>query len=266
MFNIYELLNYLNRHNSDKTYSKIIAYLFTHQEEIQKLTISQIAEQCFVSPATMARFCQTFGFSSFSHLREALDTNERMKSYNSLRMKKADFQQLQDQPETFLTNYAAEISAALQDILTNMDYGLVDCLLKKIRDAERVILIGYTTTLELARNMQVDFIASNKLTHVPENEALQKIAIQQADENTVILVLSSYGTILTSHVDLINQISKRPAHSVLITQHTQNLITNLFDQVLNLTSTNYVQIGNYPLEFFCDYFVRRYASLNEKRK
>ncbi|OJG34318.1 hypothetical protein RV00_GL000850 [Enterococcus devriesei] len=52
----------------------------------------------------------------------------------------------------------------------------------------------------------------------------------------------------------------------MITQHTQNLITNLFDQVLNLTSTNYVQIGNYPLEFFCDYFVRRYASLNEKRK
>lgn len=91
MFNIYELLNYLNRHNSDKTYSKIIAYLFTHQEEIQKLTISQIAEQCFVSPATMTRFCQTFGFSSFSHLREALDTNERMKSYNSLRMKKQTF-------------------------------------------------------------------------------------------------------------------------------------------------------------------------------
>ncbi|MGO3728269.1 MAG: MurR/RpiR family transcriptional regulator [Enterococcus viikkiensis] len=266
MFPIYELFNYLNRHPSDKTYSKIIVYLFTHQKEIQHLTISQIAKRCFVSPATMTRFCQAFGFSSFSHLREALTINERIKSYNALRMRASDFQQLQEQPEIFLTNYAAEITSALKDTLEKIDYQEIDQLLEKIQQAEKIILIGYTTTLELARNMQIAFSASNKLIHVPENEELQKKAIQQADEQTVILVLSSYGTILTSHVDLINQISHRPAHSVLITQHTQNLMTNLFDQVLNLTSTNYVQIGNYPLEFFCDYFVRRYASLNEKRK
>ena len=114
--------------------------------------------------------------------------------------------------------------------------------------------------------MQTAFIASNKLTNVPETEELQKQAIKQADENSVILVLSSYGSILNSHVELITQISNCPAYSILITQHTQNLITNLLDQVLNVTSTNYVQIGNYPLEFFCDYLVRRYASLNEKRK
>lgn len=266
MSTIFDFFNYLNRHDPDKTYAKIITYLLTHQKEVQKLTISQIAEHCFVSPATLTRFCQAFNIPSFSSLRELLNTNEQMKSYNSLRMKEADFRQLQDRPDVFLADYAAEITLALQDILKTIDYLAVDKLLEKIQQADKVIIIGYTTTLELARNMQTAFIASNKLTNVPETEELQKRAIKKADENSVILVLSSYGSILTNHVDLITQISNCPAYSILITQHTQNLITNLFDQVFNVTSTNYVQIGNYPLEFFCDYLVRRYASLNEKRK
>lgn len=266
MFIIYDFFDYLNSHDPDKTYSKIITYLLTHRKEIQQLTISQIAEQCFVSPATLTRFCQSFSLSSFSNLRDLLNTNQQMKSYNYLRMKESDFQQVQERPDAFLADYAGEITAALKDVLDTIDYASVDQLLLKIAEADKILLIGYTTTLELARNIQVDFIAANKLTFVPETDALQKKAILQADDKTVILVLSSYGTILTNHVELITQISKSPAYSVLITQHTQNLITNLFDQVLNVTQTNYVQIGNYPLSFFCDYLVRRYIGLIEKRK
>lgn len=266
MFTTYDFFDYLNRHDSDKTYAKIITYLLTHQTEVQTLTISQIAERCFVSPATLTRFCQAFNIPSFGDLRELLNTNQQMKSYNYLRMKETDFQQLQEQPDLFLGNYAAEITKALQDVLGKIDYPSVDLLLEKIQQAKKVVLIGYTTTLELARTMQTGFIASNKLTHVPETTDLQEKAIREADEQTVILVLSSYGTILTSHVEWITQISKGPAYSVLITQHTQNLITNLFDEVINVTNTNYVQIGNYPLEFFGDFLVRRYAALNEKKK
>ncbi|WP_288226106.1 MurR/RpiR family transcriptional regulator [uncultured Enterococcus sp.] len=92
MFTTYDFFDYLNRHDSDKTYAKIITYLLTHQTEVQTLTISQIAERCFVSPATLTRFCQAFNIPSFGDLRELLNTNQQMKSYNYLRMRETDFQ------------------------------------------------------------------------------------------------------------------------------------------------------------------------------
>lgn len=85
MSTIFDFFNYLNRHDPDKTYAKIITYLLTHQKEVQKLTISQIAERCFVSPATLTRFCQAFNIPSFSSLREVSTFVKTNKILNSKR-------------------------------------------------------------------------------------------------------------------------------------------------------------------------------------
>lgn len=261
MLDLFDFLHYLNTNKRDATYSRIIIYLFNHLEEIRTLTITEIAERCFVSPATLTRFCRHFGISSFASLRESLVSLGTMNKHSGLRMKEQELIDLKHDPKSYLTSYGAEIATALNDALETIDIEQVDHILADIHQAREVILIGYSATLELAKDLQTSFLLSQKLVFVGETEEAQQAFVNELSEQSIVIVISSYGSLLNRSSQLMRQISESPAKSILITQHTQNTLTNQFDLSVNVTTTNYVRIGNYPLTFFLDYFVRRYTSL-----
>ena len=261
MFDIYDFFTYLNAHGKENTYSKIIIYLLTHSEEAASLTISEIAQKCYVSPPTLTRFCRRFGYDSFGGLREGLKVLNRLTPYSSLRMKNTEFQLLQQDPHAYLANYAQEITSAVNDVVATIDPDEIDQLLFKIHQASEVILIGYSATLELARDVQASFLFSKKIFFVGETDDVQEALVDSADTQSLIIVISSYGTLLTKNPELTRKISQSEADSIFITQNTTNTLTNLFTQTIHVTKENYVQIGTYPLTFFFDYLTRRYASL-----
>lgn len=115
--------------------------------------------------------------------------------------------------------------------------------------------------MELAKELQTSFLLSQKLIFVGETEETQEAFVTELSEKSIVIVISSYGSLLNRSSELMRKISDSPAKSILLTQHTQNTLTNQFDLFVNVTTTNYVRIGNYPLTFFLDYFARRYASL-----
>ena len=59
-----KLLNYLNKTTLNDTYHRIIVTLFENLYKIDTLKIEKLAELCYVSPSTMTRFLQTFGFKN----------------------------------------------------------------------------------------------------------------------------------------------------------------------------------------------------------
>lgn len=261
MLDLFDFLHYLNTNKRDATYSRIIIYLFNHLNEIRTLTITEIAERCFVSPATLTRFCRHFGISSFASLRESLIVLGTMKKHSGLRMKEQELTELKDDPKSYLASYGSEIITAVNDVLETIDIEQVDRILADIHQAGEVILIGYSATLELAKDLQTSFLLSQKLVFVGETEDTQQAFVEELSEKSIVIVISSYGSLLNRSSELMRKISDSPAKSILLTQHTQNTLTNQFDLSVNVTTTNYVRIGNYPLTFFLDYFVRRYTSL-----
>ncbi|MBO0439863.1 MurR/RpiR family transcriptional regulator [Candidatus Enterococcus ikei] len=261
MLDLFDFLHYLNTTKRDATYSRIIIYLFNHLNEIQTLTITEIAERCFVSPATLTRFCHHFGLSNFASLRESLIVLGTMKKHSGLRMKEQELIDLKDDPKSYLTSYGAEIITAVNDVIATIDIEQVDHLLADIHQADEVILIGYSSTLELAKDLQLSFLLNQKLVFVGETAETQQAFVEELSEKSIVIVISSYGSLLNRSSELMRKISDSPAKSILLTQHTQNTLTNQFDLSMNVTTTNYVRIGNYPLTFFLDYFVRRYTSL-----
>lgn len=261
MSNLLDFLTYLNINGKETSYSKIIIYLLTHSEEVQSLTISEIAVKCYVSPATLTRFSRHFDFSSFNELRKTLAHLVGMPPYNGLRMNEQQYQLIQSNPQAYLENYSEEIITSIQDVLKTIDIPEIDQLLKKIHEASEVVLMGYGATLEIAKEVQMSFLSSGKILYLGETEPLQKELLQGLNQDALILLISSYGTLLTKDPELTRLINNSPAQSIFITQNTKNTLTNLFTQTIQVTSQNYVQIGTYPLTFFFDYVIRRYVSL-----
>ncbi|OJG68334.1 hypothetical protein RV09_GL001581 [Enterococcus moraviensis] len=225
------------------------------------MTITEIADRCFVSPATLSRFCRHFGISNFASLRESLVSLASMKKHSGLRMKEQELLDLTNDPKSYLASYGTEIITAINDVLETIDIAQVDNILADIHQAEEVILIGYSSTLDLAKDLQTSFLLSQKLIFVGETEETQQAFVEELSKDSVIIVISSYGSVLNRSSELMRKINDSPAKSILLTQHTQNTLTNQFDLSVNVTTTNYVRIGSYPLSFFLDYFVRRYTSL-----
>lgn len=146
-------------------------------------------------------------------------------------------------------------------MLKTIDIPEIDQLLKKIHEAPEVVLMGYGATLEIAKEVQMSLLSSGKILYLGETEPLQKELIQGLNQDALILLISSYGTLLTKDPELTRLINNSSAQSIFITQNTKNTLTNLFTQTIQVTSQNYVQIGTYPLTFFFDYVIRRYVSL-----
>lgn len=263
--NLLDFLTYLNVNGKETSYSKIIIYLLTHSEAVQSMTISVIADTCYVSPATLTRFSRHFGFSSFNDLRKTLGNLVGMPPYNGLRMNEQEYRLLQTDPKEYLENYSDEIITSIKDVLKTIDIPEIDQLLQKIHDASEVVLLGYSATLEIAKEVQVSFLSSGKILYLGETEPLQKELIKGLNDQALIILISSYGTLLTKDPELTRLINNSPAQSIFITQNTKNTLTNLFTQTIQVTSQNYVQIGTYPLTFFFDYVIRRYVSLFGKK-
>lgn len=261
MVELFAFLHYLNTNDKETTYARIIRYLFAHLTEIRTLTITEIAERCYVSPATLTRFCHHFDINNFQTLRESLVSLGSMKKHSGLRMKDQELHELAADPRSYLDSYGSEIITAINDVVQSIDLDQVDSILANIHHAKEVVLFGYSATLDLAKDVQTNFLLCHKLVFVGETKAVQQALVDNLTKDSIVLVLSSYGSILTRHDALMRQITDSAAQSILITQHTQNTVTHLFDLSINVTKTNYVRIGNYPLSFFLDFLVRRYASL-----
>lgn len=58
MFDYQDFLKYLNIANKNDTYSRIILYILTYPEKVPTMSISKLADECFVSAATISRFCK----------------------------------------------------------------------------------------------------------------------------------------------------------------------------------------------------------------
>ena len=66
----YRLLIYLDSANETDTNYNIAWYMAHHISEVAHMGISKLASECFVSPATISRFCRTLGYENYAHLKQ----------------------------------------------------------------------------------------------------------------------------------------------------------------------------------------------------
>ena len=261
MFDYIDFLRYLNTHSPNDTYYKIILYILNNSKVAQSLNITEFADACFVSPATISRFSKKFNLSSFAELKKMIHGFNQLPTSKGMRMSADDKNLLNKDTEAYLKAYVNEIHESLNDVLSSLNMQQILNLAEKINHSESVILVGHNATFELAKNIQSLLFISKKVTIVPEtNEHIDEL-IALSKENTLIIVFSSYGTIFNRNLDLITKITESNAYSVLITQSTQNIYTNFFDQSINTTKKIYLKIGTYPLTLYSDFLVRYYSLL-----
>lgn len=256
-----DMIKYINSHDTDDSYSRIILYILHNKERIETISITDLSEICFISNATISRFSKHFGYASFSDLKKAFSYSNKIEPEYVFRLANMSIKTLKDSPLEFLTNYKNNIIASLDDLIENLDLDQLDFLLNCIHESNSVFLFGAESSLFLLREIQCGLLLSDKVVYSGETiEDFARLA-EKLTKDSVVLIISSFGNFLSENPSLINTIKNSHCKIFFITQHTETMISASFEQSILLTKQNHIKAGSYPLFLYSEFLVRRYYAL-----
>ncbi len=146
-------LNHLSM-NYDNSYQIIAEYLLTNDKELNRLTISDIASNCFVSKSTVERFCKILGYNKYSEFKYDL-LHQKTNNFSSKEVYDVDV-------------YFSELHKALDDTLACIDVDQLQNVACKIVNSNSIFIVGlgssYLIALDLSYKLQrmgLNCIATN---------------------------------------------------------------------------------------------------------
>ena len=174
-------LSTLASEKNDSTNKIIAEYILAHQNEIQGISIKELAAACHVGTGSISRFVRDIGLNDFSELKMLLaDTFYR-------------FDQA-DEEKDLRQDQIVHISRAVEHALSSVDMLKVQKLAKDIHDYEHVYACGMLKAQNAAVDLQVDMRMLGK--HVSTNVAYadQIDHILHADKKDLIIIFSFTGS------------------------------------------------------------------------
>lgn len=252
------LIEHLNSHKLSDTFSTIILYILSHRQKIPSMSISEVAEACFVSPATITRFCKNFQYSSFQELKNEINIENKTDATRLFSLSRSDLTAMNTNPKDSFFNYGQLIIEALEDTLKTIDISEIDTLINNIKNHQNVYLFGYSDGNHLAKKLQKGLLVSNKLTFAGNHFEQQVYLARKLKQEDLVIIISSFGNFFNNSNELFNELLNSEAKIILITQNNQLLVSPSFDNVICLNQINTQKAGNYPMNFFIDFLIKRY--------
>lgn len=252
------LLDYLSEHSSGDTFSRIIIYIFSNKHAIPQMSITDLADSTFVTPSTISRFCKFFGFRTFQGLKDALRIESQTDPTRLFRLNKNELVEISTQPDLSFKAYGQAIIDSISDTMNAVDLNQVNRLIELIQTHEHIVVFGYSTSIRNARSLQEGLILSNKLTFVGSNQDLQEQLAKDLGENSLAIIISSYGNYFANNSLIFDEILKSKCTTVLLTQQKNIFVSASIDHIFAINSKNYQKIGSYSMNFFIDFLCRKY--------
>lgn len=158
-----------------KTDFNILNYLMTNKLRIQELSIHEIAEQSFVSSASIVRLAKKLDFSGFSEMKFAM---------------KAESEENSEDFKSSLSLFEQDI----HDTLNLISEQNLQPICEEIRDSRRIFCYGTDWGEKMAANYLVrNFIACDVLIyHIPSTTEFLWL-LDQMNEGDLVIIFSFSG-------------------------------------------------------------------------
>ena len=258
MFNLMIiLLSTINSEPKDSNNYKIAKFIIENIHSLENFTLTQLAQKCYVSNSSISRFCRDIGLDDFNALKNQI---ARFPSESQHAKGKFQFQEFDS--SSLCRSYILSVIDNLKCIYSRSMESDINTLVKDIAQYEKVAAFGYMQSENVALNLQYDLQTNGKILFTCIKFIDQVEYIQNADENTLIIIFSESGT----YFDRVFQRSK--PFKNLKTKPKICMITSNFsytlpyiDIYIHYHSRNDYASHPYPLMVISDLICVQYAQL-----
>ena len=212
----YRLIIFLDTAPENDTNYNIAYFMANNFYRIANMRISELASECFVSPATISRFCRALGYENFAHLKQECYTfHSNDKKFNNLI--NISLETMRDYPEKATTEYVQHVIEYLSFLPKLLDWKEIDATLKLIHDSPTVAFFGTQFSQSAALHFQTDLLMLEKFTMAYMDSSRQLDCAKSLDENSVAVIITVNGYFAESAFKTLQYLKKSGCKVVLMT-------------------------------------------------
>lgn len=220
-----------------KTEKKIADFLMQNPDGILPLYITELAERCGTSEATIVRFAKRLGFEGYQQLKIAIaqESNLRPVSENITE---------QDDAFDIFSKVCQDIYCSLEKTRHGIQKQALQACCDKLLTADKILVFGLGNSASVALDTahKIFRLGLNAVAYTDNH--MQAIAAAHTNETSVVIGISLSG----ASKDIVNALQiaqQNGATTVAITNYGKSPIDKVSDIILHTVSdeTNYRILG-----------------------
>ena len=197
--------------------TKVADYILRHKQEIHLQSISELAQRCSVSEATISRFCHSVGCASFNEFKlavvQAISASENMDMETDLYSSILPDDSIEQKCRK-LCNVSTD---ALHQTLSELDVDIIDKVVDMLSRAGSVYCFGQGNSSIVAEDAWGRFSCVSPKFHYIANANLQATTAELLGKNDVVLYFSFSGAV-RELTEMGKILQNREAKLILVTR------------------------------------------------
>lgn len=216
---------------------KIADFIMNDPQSVIPLSITQLAERCGGSEATIVRFAKKLGFEGYQQMKIALAQESSVRPIN------ADISE-SDSAFAIFEKVCDDIYCSLEKTKKSIDGEKLEKVCQALLSANEVLIFGLGNSASVANDAAHKMLRLGLNAHAYTDNHLQAIIASHTGEKSVVLGISHSG----SSKDVVRALriaKSNNATTVSLTNAGTSPIYKVSDYVLNTVSdeTNYTILG-----------------------
>lgn len=217
----------------------IADFILRHENEVTRLTISQIAEGSNVSQAAVVRFCKLFGSEGFKDFRHRLTTDileQALKPQISGGYITTDLEGNEDL-SAIVERITAHNMRSISETKDMLDQQALEKAIDVLANAPRIDFIGYGASGIVAQDAHQKFLRIGKVCNTSQDSHVQMTLVSSLKPGDAAVVISYSGKTKDA-IENAAVAKERGASVIALTKYgSDNPLARLGDIVLHTTSS-----------------------------
>lgn len=256
----YRLIIFLDTAQENDTNYNIAWFMANNFYRIADMRISELASECFVSPATISRFCRALGYENFAHLKQECYTfHSDDKKFNNLI--NIPLETMKSNPEIATQEYVNQVIAYISDLPRILDWKEIDATLKLIHDCDSVAFFGTQFSQSATLHFQTDLLMLEKFTMAYMDSSRQLDCAKELTKDSVAIIMTVNGYFTGSGFKILQYLKKSGCKVVLMTCNPELDIKIPIDHTILLGQSKNRKTGKHSLLTAVELMSLRYYSL-----
>jgi DNA-binding MurR/RpiR family transcriptional regulator len=237
------LISIINEGSDDDTNVILAKYFLQNYNRLHELNVYDIAEECFVSRATVRRLSQSLGYTNFKDLKEQFDN-----FYNNY-----SFYRFGIQTNIEGQSVATQLYEMAMECDRNLTSEVLDRAVTKIYQSNQIVFLTSDVYSNQSSEFQKAMILSGKIVRVISNKFEDNLILKKLCSEDLLIVISVTGFFASVSLDMVNSLD---VHKILITTIHKPLYEKCYNEVWYLSSSDKSQKRSvytiYALEYYLE--------------
>ena len=256
-----KLLNFINTAQVHDSYYDIALTLVKNSEKVKRMSIAEMADLCYVSQATISRFCRFLGYTSFKNFHDDLNLEFRLMDDYTDQFRSL----LKTSDEKAAEMYAEQVNANITSALSAENMKKIVKAADMIFDAQRTAYFSHHFLWDAGHFFQSRMIMMDRYVELYQSYENQLECAKSLDENCAAIICTAGGSFFSYYHDLGEIIMDSGAKVIVLTQNTNSNRMNRADHVIPIGITNRDDTGKFAALAVMDHIVLQYMKRHYTR-